>query len=490
MSLKHIVSRLPHPLITATFAVAYLFFYLFANPMFAFSDVPWHFASGAWIIDNGSIPETDMWSYVPQSVTWYNISWLWDVIIAGIAKFFGLEYVYCLFVFCLALLMSFSLKWLMWRGIKPEFALAAVFVMAIVIWHFASARPYNLSFLLLLAVHYLCYLAYRKEHYKPLMIALPIIMALWGNIHGGFIAGFSVLGFYGIAALVEKEYAAFRKLFAIGVMSLISLLAFNYYHLGIVNATLRTLDSAATSFISEWRNFTLHSMMGPTVLVVTFLLVVNPRDKKIPLEDRLMAYAWLFAATWSVRNFPMAAILSMPALAISFSQTGNPKPFNVTDTVKSRLGVVAMAVIVVMLTLIPATRTALFPAEHVYAEKDIRPAIAYIKENIAADTVILNSYDLGGALIYMLDDRNPRVFIDGRAGTAYSEEILEGLIDARDILKPEHFGTLVERYQVGAIVVNTHHNFATITKQSPYNKQWRVTYEDDSYMVIERDSKK
>lgn len=482
---KKLGNFLPHPLTTACFAISFLFFYLFATPLFNFPDIPWHLAAGKWIVENGTIPEMDLWAYAPQEVTWYNISWLWDILLSTIETHLGLEYIYIFFVTSLALLIACSYTWLISRKVKPEFAIATVFVLGLVIWHFANARPYNISFLFALLSHVLCYQAYRKENYMPLYIIFPVMMAVWGNIHGGFLAGFSVLGFYGIATLIERDYIAFRKLFLLGIASVITLIAFNYYHFGLVTATLRTLHSVATNFINEWQNFTFHAMMGPTVLLLSFLLVVNPRDKKIPIEERLMAYAWLFAATWSIRNFPFAAIFSMPALAISFSQTGKPKPFHVVDTAKARLGVIIITALLVSTTLIPSTRNTIFPGDRITSLKDPRAAVAYIKTHIPPETVIFNEYSLGGYLIYALE-RPKRVFIDGRAGTAYSEELITDIISARSLSTPEEFGKFIEKYHVGAIVVNKLHNISVIARLSEYHDQWHITFEDDNYLVLEK----
>lgn len=384
---------------------------------------------------------------------------------------------------CYSLTLSLLLWWLMYRGIKPEFAVATTFIVTFLIWQFANARPYAISFLFILICHILCYMAYHKQRYRPLLAGLPVIMALWGNIHGGFIAGFSVLGFYGIGALIDKRYTDFKLLFLAGSLGLLSLLAFNYYQLDIITATLRTLHTDVIHYISEWQPFTFHHMMGPTLFISAFILVCNPRDKKIPLEERLMGYAWLFAATWSVRNFPIAAIMCAPLLAVGLSQSGKPKTFYVNDTLKARVASIVLALMISVLLLVPSIRDSVFTRDVITPKHDLRPAFAAL--NKLPHHIVLNSYTIGGAMTYY-QTGTPRVFVDGRAGTAYSEGFLRDILDAWDLKNTDAFEQLVDTYHIDTLITDIEKNFYFTITSPRFANQWVEKYNDGHIAIFSK----
>ncbi|MFM9616248.1 hypothetical protein ACKI18_47975, partial [Streptomyces niveiscabiei] len=45
-------------------------------------------------------------------------------------------------------------------------------------------------------------------------LLLPAIMALWANLHGGFLIGFLIIGAFGGAALLRRDWAG-AKIYAL-----------------------------------------------------------------------------------------------------------------------------------------------------------------------------------------------------------------------------------------------------------------------------------
>jgi hypothetical protein len=83
-----------HPIIILSFFWGFCFFYFNARYLFHDYDTAWHIAAGDLIRELRHLPKTNNWSFSASDTIWYNISWLWDVIISLIAQYFGLESLY------------------------------------------------------------------------------------------------------------------------------------------------------------------------------------------------------------------------------------------------------------------------------------------------------------------------------------------------------------------------------------------------------------
>ena len=43
------------------------------------SDLFWHMATGRWILENGTFPSQDMFSYVYTGAEWINLPWIFQI---------------------------------------------------------------------------------------------------------------------------------------------------------------------------------------------------------------------------------------------------------------------------------------------------------------------------------------------------------------------------------------------------------------------------
>src|SRR5437867_4334228 len=54
------------------------------------SDTGWHIRAGEWILKNGSVPATDIFSFTKAGQPWFAWEWLSEVLMALIHRDFGL----------------------------------------------------------------------------------------------------------------------------------------------------------------------------------------------------------------------------------------------------------------------------------------------------------------------------------------------------------------------------------------------------------------
>jgi hypothetical protein len=143
-----------------------------------------------------------------------------------------------------------------------------------------------------------------------------------------------------------------------------------------------------------------------------------------------------------------------------------------------------------LIFLIPATLFGsyrLLPAigtEH-YMEKTAfssLPAIKYVFEHYAGKRV-LNDWFFGGRMIYESKGTFP-VFIDGRAGTVYTEKILSDYI--KFLYLQDGWQEMLQSYGIEVIFVYNDKNFVKEYNRGLHHEDWKLVYEDHIASVYER----
>lgn len=469
------------PLALLAFLLAYLYFYGAAAPLFGDPDVPWHIATGDLIRSIGAIPVTDSWSFTADGQPWYIISWLWDVLISVLHQGAGTA---GLFVFAAAL--SAGLVGLLASNLGErkdagtDAIILTLLLATLSLIGFAAARPQLAGYVFILVYHRLLHRS-RSAASMRALFWLPVVMALWVNMHGSFIAGFSLTGAYALEAAMLRRWQWFKQLCLIGATCALAALC-NPYGIDMYLGVWRTLNSAITSNISEWLPFVLGDDLGTSAWFVMFVLASGMRDHSIPIADRIVAMIWWLAMLVSTRNASIFILVSAPYVAINAQRwvealdsirkeradLGNTLA---RDGMARKLGVAVVGVVAASMALLPVLRG---DTHLVSPNKDPRNAIAYLREHYPAKR-FLSDYTLGGLIIYSTRGAVP-VFVDGRAGTAYPEEVLN---DYMDLLKlNDGWEKLAERYRLNGIMIARDQPFDTAYASGRYHGEWREVYRD------------
>lgn len=197
--------------ITARVLLLVLFFsYLFSLALkypLNDPDVWWHLKTGSWIIDNGQIPKDDYFSYTtPEPLSAAEVrglrtQWLGQVVFALAERAGGVTGVVALRNVLIILPMLILVLWLIRRGMGHLEALGLVTLPAsLLIFQvfYAFERPQAFSFLLVLVEIMLLERIRSRSpgKFDLSMVGLPVLMALWSNLHAGFILGNVVIFIY------------------------------------------------------------------------------------------------------------------------------------------------------------------------------------------------------------------------------------------------------------------------------------------------------
>jgi hypothetical protein len=179
-------------------ALAFLGIVIMAIRPMIDTDTWWHLRTGQWILENQALPDVDRFSLTRSGEPWYYPGWLSEILMFQVFSLGGLAALNLLFT--VVILLAFVLVYCSMDG--NPFAVAVVLVIAAgaseIFW---SARPQLFTFLFSAGF----YLVLRKflRGKKNALWILPLIMALWVNIHPGFAVGFILVSIALIAQAVN-----------------------------------------------------------------------------------------------------------------------------------------------------------------------------------------------------------------------------------------------------------------------------------------------
>lgn len=479
--MNRIEQYLPTPQVLLAFSVSFIVLLTLAAPVFSDADTLWHIAAGDFIRELGAIPDHDPWSFTAGNQPWYNISWLFDIGLSLLHAGGGIKAIYLFPPLLLSLLIAFLIRHILQRkAVNSDVIIMLALCMAVGFASFATARPQIIAMLLAAITHQILHSSRDKNTYGALCW-LPVIFCIWANVHGSFVVGMSLLGAYGLEAIIHKKWGWFKRLLFVGMACSLALLI-NPYGFGIISAMNRTLDSAITKFIQEWLPFVFGNFMGLSVWVLLFIAAGNFRENAIPIADKIIAAIWFVFMLFSMRHAAMFMVVSAPYLAISMQKsidaleaivTKHPDPLAGLQKPGRRM---VLAVIALLLPICVYAGLEPLKGEEYLAAKDTdpTPAIRYVEEHYAGKR-FLNDYALGGHQIYLARGRVP-LFIDGRSGTVYSEAVLMEYIDFLWLNKG--WEKIINSYKIEGMLLLNNHNFAKAYEAGQYHDQWKEVYRD------------
>jgi hypothetical protein len=245
-------------------------------------------------------------------------------------------------------------------------------------------------------------------------------MALWANLHGGFLLGFFVIGVFFCVALLRRAWPDLRIYALAGIGSFAATFV-NPLGWKIYTGAAATMGHFVQGNIGEWLSY-YHNMEMPGSLpgilyMLSFVaLELHFRNSKpIPLETRLMSWLFLLLGLYQFRYIAFFFIFSTGPLALHIDRL-LPARFTNGDF----RGPLLAAGIVGLCTL-PIGYLRVAP-DLALPEMLSREDAGYLQKHFAGARV-LNNWNVGGYLIFRTRGEVP-LFVDGRAATAYPDDLL------------------------------------------------------------------
>src|SRR6202049_4310406 len=169
--------------------------------------IGWHIRTGQQILATHAIPRVDSFSSTMVGKPWFAWEWLYDLAVGQLEATLGRNGVVWLTAVVIAAVFAWMFRLLIVRGtnLLVAFLLVLLTVSASMI-HFL-ARPHVLSWLFTLAWFWILDSSVRDaadgrgDHGARWLWALPLMMLVWVNVHGGFLVGFVLLGIFLLGAM-------------------------------------------------------------------------------------------------------------------------------------------------------------------------------------------------------------------------------------------------------------------------------------------------
>ena len=460
-------------------------------------DTGYHIRAGEYIIDTLSIPKHDIFSFISPALPWTAHEWLSEVIMGAIHRAAGMTGVVIFFSFMISLVYYLMFKII--RGYNGNI-LAASFITLLVLatsqihW---LARPHIFSFVLMVVWYYLLD-NYQYQHEDYLYFLAPM-MLLWVNLHGGFMAGFILIGIYLFGNVVmfitsedSKKDIHRQKVKKLGLVTVVCLLVclINPYTYHIL---LFPFKLASNKFLMdnvlEFLSPNFHSLPVKCFEFFMLLSLALFAVSRIRLNIIELTMILLFThmSLYSARYIPLFAIIVAPVLVKQaepmLEQSGGKfisffkkRASNISLIDASARGYLWPILAVALVAVLVAKGK----IEHSFDEK-IKPVAAV--EFLKKETLHGNMFDndeFGDYIIYAAWPQY-KVFFDGRSdmyGTDIAKEYLKVIVFEQEWEKT------IEKYDITWIIYNANSVFSRFLLQ---NDDWKLIYADKVANIFLKD---
>lgn len=481
---------LPHAFALMTFVIMYGALFWGGMPLMEDPDTPWHIMTGLKILELEHLPATDMWSFMSQGQRWYIMSWGWDVMIAKAYQLGGLPLVYVFVMAVAALSAAIITRHLLERfEVSGDVIVFTLIMVGLTLADFATARPHLFSAVCIVLFHYILHRS-RASDDRCMLALLPAIMLIWVNCHAGFFAGFSLLGAYGLEALIRRNWSWFTLLLLTGIGCLI-VLPINPYGFDAYYGVVDTLGSSINRYINEWQPFVFDNHWGTAAWGVILLAASYYGRAAIPLADKILTVIWFVALLYAQRNALIFVIVSAPYMALSLQKLLTKfehlrRPQADLRQVLQRRGMRTGWMVGICLILSQSYSNINYLGESIgygrALREDTAPGIAAYKK-YCNNMRMLTEDEIGGRIIYETRGQCP-VFYDGRTSTAYPESATQASIQFF-ILAPG-WENMLRRYGIDGLFVMNKYPFVRRYEDGEFSKDWRRIYKDDITSIFIR----
>ena len=455
-------------------------------------DFWWHIRIGRWMVENGHLPSNDIFTYTVPSHVWTDHEYLTEMLMwlvysktgaLGIGLAFGA--------------VTYAGFYVMYRQVRRQpfviagLGLALGAIAGAPIW---GPRAQMITFALTcLELYWLQ--GYLSGRSRALQF-FPLVMALWANLHGGWVIGFVWLGVALVAELVgwvwepsNPAHRAHARLVAIvTAASAVAVLAtphgFNLYLY-----PFQTVASMAQErLIVEWFSPDFHQPYLHPFEGMVLLLIVGFALKRPTLYDLLLSVVAVALALQSVRNVALFIAATTPVLINTYSEAwkeiSKARGWKLQLPTQPMFAVAtAIALIVIALATVAHIATETSPSHQSMLTDTTYPvgAADWLVAHPEVGTRMYNQYGWGGYLVYRFyPQANRRVFIFGEAALM-GDDLLNEYQDVQT-LRPD-WKSVLDRNGVDYIVYNRGEALANVLATQP---DWTLVYQDSGAVIYVR----
>ena len=287
-------------------------------------DFWWHLKAGEVIATTESIPHVDAFSFTAEGRPFLLQNWLGELVYYWTYRTGGFP----LLVFlgtCLTV-AAFLLMYKLCLNATRHRRIVALVGFVACLANYGFLRPQTYSFLLF-AAFYLVLSQYRERRRDQLWI-LPILTALWVNLHGAFVIGLGLLVLYLACEALRRLIDPYRTdalsvselkklLLVLGLCCLMTLLNPEGYRIyDYVRAVI--LDAGSQQLVAEWQPPRVFDLLGFLFFYCPFFLAIFTFIQarvKPDLTEIVLFFFFAALGLSAIRNAAWFGTITFPLIA-------------------------------------------------------------------------------------------------------------------------------------------------------------------------------
>jgi hypothetical protein len=455
-------------------------------------DFWWHIRIGRWMVDNGRLPSTDIFTFTVPTHVWTDHEYLTEILMwlvyrsagpVGLSLAFGL--------------LTWAAFWILHRQVRRQpwvigaVGLAIGAVAGAPIW---GPRAQMITFFLTcLELYWLNgYLSGRSRTLR----FFPLVMVLWANLHGGWVIGFVWLGVALVAELISwgwnpsnPAHRAHVRFLAIITVVSIAAVAATPHGFSLYPYPFQTQGSIAQQkLIVEWFSPDFHQVYLRPFEAMVFLVIVGFALRRPPLHEFLLTLVGLGLALQSVRNVVLFVAVATPVMINCYSaywkELSAARGWKFELPPRRIFAMVTAAVLAVIAlatafriydSINPAKQQSMVAADYPVAAAD------WLDAHPELGTRMYNQYGWGGYLAYRFYPQPDRkVFIFGEAALM-GDPLLNEYEDVQTLRST--WKQRLDEYKVDYVIYNKGEALANVLATQ---SDWKLVYEDTVAVIYVR----
>jgi len=431
------------------FLISFASLYYLANAplLLGHYDLGWHLAAGDLIRDQGHIPFQDPWSFTAGDRQWYNLSWLWDAMASVIFQYTHFSGLIFFVIACGAFIVGYLTSLCLSRGASTIAVCISVLSACLLYPAFAAYPNIYLAVSPNISTMLLSVIFYGECLKRTRWFLLPVMMVLWANLHGGFLLGFLIVGVFGGAALLKRDWKNFKIYGFAGIGCFIATFI-NPLGWHIYEGLTTVLGHFSQAYVTEWLPYSENIVMPGSLPGIAYILIFIALElfcrASCPIEARLLSWLMLLLGLYQFRYMSFFLLFSTVPLALDLDRLLRNRLNN------SKVQRSLLAAGIAAACALPWTYLRLDPAlglPQMLSGQDV----LYLQTHLP-QARLLNHWNYGGLLIFRTRGAIP-VFVDGRAATAYPDAVLRDYFKLAELeIDETAWDTVLEKYRIDAVL--------------------------------------
>ena len=424
-------------------------------------DTYWHLASGKWMVEHGQLLRIDVFSSTANGAPYSVGEWLGELVLYGayaVGGWTGLA----LLRAALIAVGAFFMTRVALRAAPAPFAIAVTAIalaLSEITW---TDRPQLFTFALFPIVFELL-LAARAGRTR-LLVAVPPLILLWTNLHGGYALGLALVAIFAAEAVLTRRNAI---PFASAAVLALAASFVDPGSLGLGAAAAHA--TSPPRFIVEEAPPDILKPAGFVFAVFGLVTIGLALARGGTLLDALLLPPLLWLGLSAQRHMPYFALAATPFIARGLAELWwrwrPASRFALPRPVVVGLGVGLAAMVAASIATAPFA-----PLETQYPTS-ARAKLAATNGNL------LNEYDWGGYLIWRVPERP--VFIDGRLFVFLPDVLTE--YEEMVFMRPG-WSDQLDRHAIAQVLLRPDRPLAVALR----DKGWTVVSEDATAVLLQR----